>query len=92
MRFLEDGADIPDELIRTVTNGDAVFLCGAGVSMRVGLPSFKGLTERVYQKLGESYTNEFAEEHAFGRAEYGRERIASILGRNPSTTAGTGKS
>ncbi len=30
MRFLEDGTDIPDELIRAVTDGDAVFLCGAG--------------------------------------------------------------
>jgi hypothetical protein len=37
MRFLEDGADIPDELIRAVTAGSVMFLCGAGVSFRVGL-------------------------------------------------------
>jgi hypothetical protein len=72
MRFLEDGTDIPDELIRAVTDGVAVFLCGAGVSMRVEMPSFKKLTEQVYQKLGESYVNEFAERHAFDRAEYDR--------------------
>ena len=29
MRFLEDGTDIPDDLIRAVIDGSAVFLCGA---------------------------------------------------------------
>lgn len=72
MRFLEDGADIPDELIRAVNDGDAVFLCGAGVSQRVGLPSFRELTERVYQELGETWVNEPAERKAFERAEYDR--------------------
>jgi hypothetical protein len=72
MRFLEDGADIPDELIRTVTDGDAVFLCGAGVSLRAGMPSFRRLTEQVYQKLGERNTNEPAERSAFEREEYDR--------------------
>jgi hypothetical protein len=54
MRFLEDGADIPDELIRAVTDGDAVFLCGAGVSLRAGMPTFHGLTEQVYRKIHET--------------------------------------
>jgi hypothetical protein len=45
MRFLRSGADIPDELIRAVNEGGAVFLCGAGVSRRVGMPSFRGLAE-----------------------------------------------
>jgi hypothetical protein len=72
MRFLEDGADIPDDLIRAVSAGDAVFLCGAGVSMRVGMPSFKKLTEQVYQELGETHANEAAEREAVRRAEYDR--------------------
>jgi SIR2-like domain len=72
MRFLEDGTNIPDELIRAVTDGAAVFLCGAGVSMRADMPSFKQLTEQVYYKLGETFANEFAERHAFERAEYDR--------------------
>jgi NAD-dependent SIR2 family protein deacetylase len=72
MRFLEDGADIPNDLIRAVTEGSAVFLCGAGVSMRVRMPSFKGLAEQVYQKLGEVYTSEPAERRAFERGEYDR--------------------
>lgn len=72
MRFLPDGTDIPDELIRAVTAGDVVFLCGAGVSRQVGLPSFKGLTEQVYGKLGENWANEPAEREAFNRGEYDR--------------------
>ena len=72
MRFLKDGADIPDELIRTGTDGDAVFLCGAGVSQRVGLPLFEELTERVYLALGETRDNEPAERQAFERREYDR--------------------
>jgi NAD-dependent SIR2 family protein deacetylase len=54
VRFLEDGADIPDELIRAVTAGDAMFLSGAGVSFRVGLPSFELLTDQVYSRIGET--------------------------------------
>jgi hypothetical protein len=72
MRFLEEGANIPDDLIRAVTRGDAVFLCGAGVSRRVGLPSFRRLTELVYQKIGENYVNEPAERCAFERDEFDR--------------------
>jgi hypothetical protein len=48
VRFLENGADIPDELIRAVNEGTATFLCGAGVSLRVDLPSFKSHTASVY--------------------------------------------
>jgi hypothetical protein len=72
MRFLEDGADIPDELIRAVTDGDAVFLCGAGVSLRANMPTFKGLTDQVYQKLGETHTNVTAERWAYEREQYDR--------------------
>jgi hypothetical protein len=72
MRFLEGGADIPDELIRAVTAGDVVFLCGAGISVRAGLPMFKELTEQVYAALGESSDNEPAERIAFDRYEYDR--------------------
>lgn len=72
MRFFEDGADIPDDLIRAVTDGDVVFLCGAGISRRVGLPSFKELTEQVYQCLGEAPFNEPAEQKSFERHEFDR--------------------
>jgi hypothetical protein len=72
VRFLEQGADIPDELIRAVTNGSATFLCGAGVSFRANLPSFKELTERVYARLGESPNDEPAEHNAIASKEYDR--------------------
>jgi hypothetical protein len=72
VRFLEQGADIPDDLIRAVDNGRATFLCGAGVSFRVNLPSFKDLTERVYARLGESPNDEAAERDAISRREYDR--------------------
>lgn len=72
MRFLEHGADIPDELIRSVTEGTTTFLCGAGVSLRVGLPTFRLLTEKVYAHMGEAYTGEPAEAHAMNSKEYDR--------------------
>jgi hypothetical protein len=72
MRFIEDGPDIPEELIEQALAGRAVFLCGAGVSRRVGLPLFKDLTEKIYQRLGETRDNDLAEQHAFGRDEYDR--------------------
>jgi hypothetical protein len=72
VRFLEQGADIPDELIRAVIDGGATFLCGAGVSFRVNLPSFKELTERVYARLGESPNDDPAERNAIASNEYDR--------------------
>ena len=67
MRFLKDGADIPDELIKAVNEGRAVFLGGAGVSLSEGMPLFRNLTERVYEQLGEARDNEPAERKAFER-------------------------
>jgi hypothetical protein len=72
MRFREDGADIPDDLIRSVSDGDAAFLCGAGVSMRVDMPSFGKLTDDIYSELGETRTNEPAERIAYERSEFDR--------------------
>lgn len=54
LKLLENGADIPDVLIRFVNEGTATFLYSAGVSLRVGLPIFKTLTESVYSQFGES--------------------------------------
>lgn len=34
MRFFEDGPDIPDQLIEARENGEVVFFCGAGISIR----------------------------------------------------------
>lgn len=72
MKFIEASADIPSELIHAVNDGDVIFLCGAGVSRGVGLPSFQKLTDDVYASLGESQTNEAAERIAYQRTEYDR--------------------
>src|SRR5260370_8204398 len=72
MKFAETSADIPSELIHEVNDGEVVFLCGAGVSRGVGLPSFQKLTDDVYTKLSESQANEAAERIAYGRTEYDR--------------------
>jgi hypothetical protein len=72
MRFIPGAPDIPDELIRDVADGNAVFLCGAGVSMRAGMPSFKQLTEQIYAEIGETPDNEAAELEAMRRGEYDR--------------------
>lgn len=86
MRFLEQGADIPDELIRAVTNGDATFLCGAGVSYRAKLPSFKQLTARIYARLGKSPDDEPAERNAIASKEYDRAlRSLEKRSRRPGT-------
>ena len=72
MRFVENGPDVPDELIEQGLSRRTVFLCGAGVSMRVGLPSFEELTEKIYSRLGETRANDLAEQDAFSRREYDR--------------------
>jgi hypothetical protein len=72
MRFIAGTPDIPDELIKGVAEGHAVFICGAGVSMRVGMPSFATLTEQIYAEIGETPKNEAAEEVALKRGEYDR--------------------
>ena len=72
MRFLEDGADIPEDLIRSVQDGRAIFLCGAGISARADLPLFGELTHAVYGHLGESPSYEPAEQEAINQGLYDR--------------------
>ncbi|GLR89791.1 SIR2 family protein [Bradyrhizobium iriomotense] len=72
MKFLPNSADIPHDLIRSVSDGDVIFLCGAGVSFGVGLPTFKKLTDDVYAAIGESRAHEPAETIAYEKEEYDR--------------------
>ena len=55
MRFSEEGPIIPDELIAEQERGRVLFVCGAGVSMTVGLPSFGKLVSGTYGRLGEDW-------------------------------------
>jgi NAD-dependent SIR2 family protein deacetylase len=61
MRFRPDGPDIPDELVALQEKGDTIFVCGAGVSRMVGLPSFRELLKSVYKYLGEDWRQHPAE-------------------------------
>jgi hypothetical protein len=61
MKFRPDGPDIPDNLVALQERGDTIFICGAGVSRMVGLPSFRGLVEAVYRDLGEDWSQHAAE-------------------------------
>lgn len=60
MRFLENGPNIPDELLWDRDEGNVVFLCGAGISMPSGLPSFWELTKYVIDKIDPSSDSDIA--------------------------------
>ena len=51
MRFSANGPDIPDQLLWARDEGNVVFVCGAGVSARAGLPNFYGLVSEVMRHL-----------------------------------------
>lgn len=54
MRFVPDGPEIPNQLIRDWRAGKVLFLAGAGVSVPSGLPPFEELALRVYDSIGET--------------------------------------
>lgn len=51
MRFLANGPVIPDHLLEKRDEGNCVFICGAGVSLPSGLPTFVDLTKYVIDNL-----------------------------------------
>ena len=51
MRFSANGPDIPDKLLWARDEGNVVFVCGAGVSFRAGLPDFNELVSEVMDYL-----------------------------------------
>ena len=84
MLFRPDGSDIPDELVALQEKGDTVFVCGAGVSRMVGLPSFRGLVESVYNELGEDWRQHPAEREVMekgGQLANQYDRLLRILER-----------
>ncbi len=54
MRFISNGPDIPNQLLKQRDLGSVVFLCGAGVSIPSGLPSFEALTRNIIDSLSPS--------------------------------------
>lgn len=49
MKFHAEGPSIPDNLLERCDDGRVVFLCGAGVSIPSGMPSFIGLTQHIIE-------------------------------------------
>lgn len=69
MRFIEDGVDIPDELLLAQDEGRVVFFCGAGVSRaKANLPDFNELTDRVLIELGASQNDDAWKLHEFAKS------------------------
>jgi hypothetical protein len=53
VRFINDGPEIPDELLLALDEGRVVFFCGAGVSRaKANLPDFFDLADKVLKTLG----------------------------------------
>jgi hypothetical protein len=72
MRFLNDGPEIPDDLLNERDKDGVLFIAGAGVSRPAGLPNFEGLVTKIYTLLNERYEDQPAEQDAFKYEEYDR--------------------
>lgn len=91
MKLLSDGPDIPPELLAAQEKGEVIFICGAGVSMTIGLPSFRELVDAVYVALGENWRLHPAEREIMernGRLSGQYDRVLRCLERR-LTAAGT---
>src|ERR1039458_8525781 len=53
MRWITGGPDLPPELLQALEDEQLVLFCGAGVSYPAGLPTFRGLVEKVYERLNQ---------------------------------------
>lgn len=53
MRFIDEGPDLPEPLLRAQRAGDVMFVVGAGVSKNAGLPLFGELADRIYTRIGQ---------------------------------------
>lgn len=64
MRFISNGPIIPDILLRERDAGRVVFLCGAGVSIPAGMPTFMELTKFVIDQLSPPMESEIQKDFA----------------------------
>ena len=89
MRFVQGGPQVPKELVLAQEKGQVIFVCGAGVSRAAGLPLFRGLIERIYQELGETWKHHAAEREAMekdGRLFGQYDRVLRCLERRLGAT------
>jgi SIR2-like domain len=54
--LIQNGPNIPVELMNRRDDGNVVFFCGAGISVGTGLPNFGDLVTDVYARTGQTPT------------------------------------
>ncbi|MDB5978349.1 MAG: reticulocyte-binding protein [Nevskia sp.] len=64
VRFDNNCAPLPTELVKAQEKGEVVVICGAGVSRTVGLPSFLDLVKGIYCDRNENWDSHPAERAA----------------------------
>jgi len=87
LRFSEHGPEFPSELINDLLAGEAVFLCGAGISAPQ-IPGFRDLVDDVYACLG--MQKDSSELNSYNRGSY--EEVLGALSRrlaSPKDMVGT---
>ena len=83
LQFVEGGPYIPSKMLKAHENGDLVFLCGAGVSISAGLPTFKGLVDCIYKKLEGGLEHRTQHEKEACKKERYDEVLQRLAGRIP---------
>jgi hypothetical protein len=87
--FDEHGPEIPSELHQALEEDRLVIFCGAGVSVRTGLPNFEGLVEKTYDRLNlnpRELNKKAIENQEFDRAFTLLERASPVLVRKAVET------
>lgn len=79
MQFITNGPEIPTELLHAQERGEVVFVCGAGISRTVNLPSFYELTKNIYEALHENWEQYPAEAEGMNKAHLTLDRTLFAL-------------
>ena len=75
MKWVVGGPDLPPDLLQLVEDGRLVFFCGAGISLRCGLPDFRGLVEAVFEHTHQPMVD--LEKEEFENGQY--DRVLGLL-------------
>ncbi|WP_366657026.1 SIR2 family protein [Fodinicurvata sp. EGI_FJ10296] len=73
--LIQDGPDIPVELMNRRDDGNVVFFCGSGISAPTGLPMFSGLVSEIYDRTSETPTD--LEKTLCGNGQY--DKVLGLL-------------
>ncbi len=55
--LIQDGPDIPVELMNRRDDGKVVFFCGSGISVGTNLPDFRDLVLQIYERTAQTRTD-----------------------------------